>query len=102
MTGIDPVTPERPAVVPPVLYLPLTRTSTPSKQSVEIRQLKDGRRALLAYTALDRLTACAGEKQPWTLLRTEDLAQIEEQQPFDIVVFDLEIPQRYRREGAIA
>ena len=42
-------------MVPPVLYLPLSVTSTPEEQLVEIRELKDGRRALLAYTALDRL-----------------------------------------------
>ncbi|MFG6402282.1 SAV_915 family protein [Microbacterium sp. P04] len=93
-----PVTP----VVPPVLYLPLSAQSTAEAQSVEIRELRDGRKALLAYTALDRLLALAGDRQPWTLLRTEDLQRIKEVQAYDVVIFDLEVPTQYRRNGAIA
>ena len=89
-------------MVPPVLYLPLGVTSTPEEQLVEIRRLKDGRRALLAYTALDRLLQLAGERQPWALVRTEDLGQIKETQPYDVVIFDLDVPASYRRNGAIA
>ncbi|KYJ98045.1 hypothetical protein O5Y58_00170 [Microbacterium paraoxydans] len=89
-------------MVPPVLYLPLSVTSTPEEQLVEIRELKDGRRALLAYTALDRLLELAGERQPWVLVRTEDLGQIKEAQPYDVVIFDLDVPASYRRNGAIA
>ncbi len=96
------IVPETPTVVPPVVYLPLTATSTPERQSVEVRELRDGRRALLAYTALDRLLELAGPMQPWTLLRTEGLGQLKQQQPFDVVVFDLEIPTQFRRDGAIA
>lgn len=89
-------------MVPPVLYLPLSVTSTPEEQLVEIRELKDGRRALLAYTALDRLLELAGERQPWVLVRTEDLGQIKKAQPYDVVIFDLDVPASYRRNGAIA
>lgn len=58
---------------------------------MEIRELQDGR-ALLAYTALDRLLTLAGDRQPWVLMRTEDLSQVMREQPYDVVVFDLEIP----------
>lgn len=43
-----PIQAEAP-LVPPVLYLPLSIRSTPAQQLVEIRQIKDGRLALLAY-----------------------------------------------------
>ncbi|MEE6388780.1 MULTISPECIES: SAV_915 family protein [Microbacterium] len=95
-------TPAPAPMVPPVLYLPLSVTSTPEEQLVEIRELKDGRRALLAYTALDRLLELAGERQPWVLVRTEDLGQIKAAQPYDVVIFDLDVPASYRRNGAIA
>lgn len=97
----EPLPPATP-VVPPVLYLPLSATSTPEQQTVEIRELKDGRRALLAYTALDRLLDLAGERQPWTLLRTEELQKIKQAQPYDVVIFDLAVPAEYRRDGVIA
>ena len=90
------------ASVPPVLYLPLSASSTPGQQLVEIRELRDGRKALLAYTALDRLLALAGDRQPWVLMRTEDLSQVMREQPYDVVVLDLEIPAAYRRDGVIA
>ncbi|WP_424922760.1 SAV_915 family protein [Aeromicrobium chenweiae] len=32
--------------------------------------LRDGRTALLAYTALDRLVDCCGDRQPWVLIET--------------------------------
>lgn len=43
-----PIQAEAP-LVPPVLYLPLSIRSTPAQQLVEIRQIKDGRLALLAF-----------------------------------------------------
>ncbi|MBN9177132.1 MAG: SseB family protein [Microbacterium sp.] len=91
-----------PASVPPVLYLPLSTRSTPGAQLVEIRELRDGRKALLAYTALDRLLTLAGDRQPWVLMRTEDLSEVMREQPYDVVVFDLRIPDAYRRDGVIA
>ena len=98
----EPISEEAAPTVPPVLYLPLSIRSTPQEQLVEIRELRDGRKALLAYTALDRLLSLAGPLQPWVLMRTEDLAEVKRQQPYDVVVFDLDVPAQYRRDGAIA
>ncbi|GMA33314.1 SAV_915 family protein [Litorihabitans aurantiacus] len=92
---------ERPTP-PPVLYLPLARTSSPEETRVEIRELKDGRLAVLAYTALDRLATLCGENQPWVLVKTAELGDIKARQPFDVVIFDMEVPVQYRRDGAIA
>jgi len=87
---------------PPVLYLPLHRTSTATEPRVEIRRLRDGRQALLVYSALDRLLDLCGANQRWILVRTEDLAQLKARQPFDVVISDLAVPEQYRSEGAIA
>lgn len=88
-------------VVPPILYVALHRSSTETDPRVEIRELKDGRRALLAYTALDRLADLCGPHQGWVLVRTAELDQIKANQPFDVVIFDLEIPEQYRVDGAL-
>jgi hypothetical protein len=89
-------------IVPPVLYLPLHASSTPDRQLVEVRELKDGRQALLAYTALDRLADKCGPEQPWILVQTEDIGEIKKAQPYDVVIFDLDVPEQYRSEGRIA
>ena len=46
--------PEHP-FVPPALYLPSTGVPNARGPEIELRRLKDGRMALLAYTAVDRL-----------------------------------------------
>jgi hypothetical protein len=88
---------ERP-VVGPALFLPLR----PDGRSVEVRRLKDGRRALLAYTAIDRLAEHCGANQPWVLVETSELEQVKQRQPFDVLVPDMHVPEMYRSEGRIA
>lgn len=85
-------------IVGPMLYLPVRDDGT----TAEIRRLKDGRRGLLAYTALDRLERCCGPSQRWTTIRTADLGDLRARQPFDVVVPDMEVPERFRRDGRIA
>ncbi|TGN31351.1 SAV_915 family protein [Aeromicrobium chenweiae] len=61
-------TPENePPMVPPVLYVPGGRGVGRRHGVVGLR---DGRTALLAYTALDRLVDCCGDRQPWVLIET--------------------------------
>lgn len=82
--------------VPPILYLPCKAGSTTDLAMVEMRELEDGRVALMAYTALDRLAWCCGEAQPWVLFRTEALGELRRESPFDIVLFDQPIPDALR------
>lgn len=99
-TAVPDPSPVRP-LVPPILYLPLMRGSTQDDPQVQLRRLKDDRIALLAYTALDRLVDRCGENQPWIIVRTPDLGELKGRQNFDVVVFDLEVPQEFRQEGQI-
>ncbi|KGM13330.1 SAV_915 family protein [Cellulomonas bogoriensis] len=94
------VTPAGRPTVPPVVYLPVRpgeRSGTP-----EVRTLKDGRLALLAYTALDRLGTSCGERQPWVAVETPRLDEVKRRNHYDVVVFDMVVPEQYRREGRIA
>ncbi|WP_369345405.1 SAV_915 family protein [Demequina oxidasica] len=68
------------------------RTHPGSETVPEVRPLVDGRKALLAYTALDRLANACGDNQAWVLLHLADLEPIKADFPFDVVAFDPQLP----------
>ena len=78
-----------------MLYLPVLDHAELGTVAA-VRQLEDGRLGLLAYTALDRLAAACGSKQPWMLMSTPDLEKLLEIQRFDVVAFDIDIPPALR------
>ncbi len=88
-------------VVPPVLYLPV-RALPEGGLIAEVHETTDGRRAVLVFTALDRLLDACGRSQSWKLIETVALDAIQETQPFDIVAFDPELPQELLDGGKIA
>ncbi|WP_022867440.1 SAV_915 family protein [Schaalia vaccimaxillae] len=86
-----------------MLYIPSSGTATSFGTEVELRRLTDGRIALLAYTALDRLADHCGPYQPWVLIPTDRLDEIERDQNFDVILLDAEIPKEFRRpEGLVS
>ncbi|MBB6335554.1 SAV_915 family protein [Schaalia hyovaginalis] len=87
--------------IPPVLYVPTTGQRSDFGSEVELRRLADGRTALLAYTALDRLADCCGPYQPWALIPTERLDEIGREEPFDIILVDTSIPEEARRPAEV-
>lgn len=70
-----------------MLYIP-TRELSVGSYGPEIRKLPDGRNALVAYTALDRLAERCGHAQSWILILTEELSAIKQEARFDVVSFD--------------
>lgn len=91
-TTAEPGPAPRPTI-PPVLYLPARPGADENGAEIEMRQLEDGRVALLAYTALDRMARCCGPHQPWVLYQTDQLDTLRVMNPFDIVVFDQPLPE---------
>jgi hypothetical protein len=89
-------------IVPPVLYLPIIDNPDSEGHMAVVRELADGRRGLLAYTALDRLADKCGANQPWMLLMTSELGTIRAEQPFDVVAFDLAVPREQLMDGRLA
>lgn len=82
---------------PPVLYIPCVRAVTdPGDLEVVYRTTRDGRTALLVYSALDRLHRCAGAEQPWFVLPTVELQKLWDVRPFDLVLLDLVVPEDQR------
>ncbi len=86
----------RGVIVPPALYLPVV-SGAGDQQAAVVRTLVDGRRGLLAYTALDRLADKCGHEQPWVLMMTSELGRLKQQQPFDVVAFDVDVPASQRQ-----
>jgi hypothetical protein len=91
-------TASRPAV-PPMLYLPCDGfRSVDEELLVDFRRMRDGRLALLAYTALDRLVNCCGQDQPWVVAPVSALDELDRHQPYDVILLDVEIPTALRRK----
>lgn len=86
-----------PPVVPPMLYIPVESPQSRGELSVEFRRLGDGRLALMAYTALDRLVNCCGQQQPWAVVPAERLNELDRHQPYDLILLDVELPDDQRR-----
>lgn len=83
--------------LPPVVYLPCAEEVTdPADARPELRRTRDGRLALLVYSALDRLRTCCGPAQPWVVVRTEGLQQLHHHDPFDLLLMDVPIPEEHR------
>ena len=88
-------------IVPPVLYLPIIDNPDSEGQMAVVKRLADGRKGLLAYTALDRLADKCGADQPWMLLMTSELGRIKEGQPFDVIAVDIDVPESLRDNGRL-
>lgn len=84
--------------LPPMVYVPLSdETADPADAKLEYRLTKDGRKALLAYSALDRLQRGMGIEQPWAVMPTAQLEKFRETDQFDTVVLDIVMPVRLRK-----
>lgn len=87
-------------VIPPMLYVPVHEyADNVHDLTVDFRRLPDGRLALFAYTALDRLIAGCGTAQSWILLPTVKLDEIGEHTPYDVIVLDMKVESEPVRNG---
>jgi hypothetical protein len=86
-------------VFPPVVYVPCAPAQTEEDLTIDLRVTRDGRLALLVYSAMDRLIAYCGSAQPWTVMLTKDLEKVRLATGFELVILDLDVPERLRRTG---
>lgn len=88
---------------PPVVYVPCAETTAEVADARPVMQrTKDGRLALLVYSAMDRLYECCGRNQPWFVLPTEALDELQRSQGFQLIVLDVRVPEEHRQQGASA
>lgn len=92
MTAIGDATP----VLPPMLYVPVADPRVSTELTIEFRRLADGRLALVAYTALDRLVDLCGPQQHWAVVPVAQLDEIDQYQPYDLILLDVDIPHEQR------
>lgn len=103
----NPATAEALGDFPPVVFVPCNKPSerppagTEDAIGIEIhmRMTRDGRVALLAYSALDRFHDLAGRDSDWALLTHQGLDELYTRQPFDLLLMDVEIPVESREDG---
>lgn len=84
---------------PPVVYVPCVQSEDGKEAAPDLRQMRDGRHALIVYSALDRLVRCAGQQQPWVVVPAAKLDELDQQTPFDVILLDVLIPPEHRRYG---
>ena len=70
--------------MPPALYLPVSSAEGGEFHEVEL---------------LDRLADAQGPHQPWMLYPTDRLEDLEQSQPYDVILLDLEIPEALWRRA---
>lgn len=84
--------------VPPVLYVPARQEDGLAEVDLELSRLTDGRVAALAYTSLDRLVGACGAGQPWALMPSRQLMEMQAAGAFAVVALDPEVPAGLRKE----
>jgi hypothetical protein len=86
---------------PPVVHVPCSPVDVGDDSlNVDLRPTRDGRLALLVYSAFDRLVTCCGDKQPWVVKPTTNLEKIRDEANFELLLLDVEIPEEFRRDSA--
>ena len=82
------------------MYVPCSPVSVDDEiLSVDLRPTRDGRLALLVYSALDRLVSCCGDKQPWVVMPAANLEKVRVETNFELILLDVVIPDELRRHG---
>lgn len=76
------------AKFPPVVYVPTTTPKGDDEARLELVELVDGRTALFAYSAMDRLDEFYRAGAPWVLLTVAQLQQLHEASPYDVLFLD--------------
>lgn len=91
---------------PPVVYVPCDKpagtVAGPDGEvplEIRMRLTRDGRVALLAYSALDRFHNLVGRETDWALLTHDGLDQLYAEQPFDLLLMDVAVPEDSREDG---
>lgn len=93
------------ADLPPLVYAPCHPSSSAAGPEVSpgpdvvVRRTRDGRTAVVVYTALDRLRDACGTGHPWRLLTVDDLRRLKEEVGYDVLYLDLVMPPEERVAG---
>lgn len=76
--------------LPPVVYVPTTDEPDPAARRVVLHRVADGRTALYAYSALDRLRDFYLPESSWVLCDGAALQRIHDDTPYDLLFVDVD------------
>ncbi|MEB3371931.1 SAV_915 family protein [Saccharopolyspora mangrovi] len=87
---------------PEPVYLPLEKplTSSDADATISMRELEDGRVAILVYTSLESLVVHCGDLQPWASVLPDQLGDIQARSGADMVAWDEPLPPEQRSDSA--
>jgi hypothetical protein len=74
--------------LPPVLYVPTADDASDGRPRIAMTYLADGRTAVFAYSALDRLLDLYPGGPAWALLTLADLQRAHDDVTFDLLLVD--------------
>ncbi len=76
------------ATFPPVVYVPTVEPVGDDEPRLAMHRTDDGRVALFAYSALDRLVEFYRADSPWVLMTVADLQHAYDAVPYDLLFLD--------------
>ncbi|QGG41769.1 SAV_915 family protein [Aeromicrobium yanjiei] len=76
--------------MPPVVYVPTTDDPDPHQRHIVMHHVEDGRTALYAYSAPDRLEDFYLPGSPWVLCDIPTLQRIHDETPYDLLFVDVD------------
>jgi hypothetical protein len=82
---------------PDMVFVPSEPVNARTGQArLQLRRIRDGRLAVLAYTSLDLLVAGCGESQGWIAAPVEQLEKLQPLAGFDVIALDVDLPDDWR------
>lgn len=82
------VEPESRGTMPPLVYVPTTGEDDVARRRVIFHELLDGRTALFAYSAIDRLHDFYRPDAHWVVFDVAGLQKIHDDKPYDVLFVD--------------
>ncbi|RZS36979.1 type III secretion system (T3SS) SseB-like protein [Herbihabitans rhizosphaerae] len=86
--------------VPDQLFTPTATAVAGDDVTLVLRELEDGRRAMLVYTSLEKLVAGCGDEQPWMAFRAEALHTLQHTAGASDVYWDALLDPAVRQYGS--
>lgn len=84
-----------------VAYVPVEEELAPGDENavLKLSRTSIGQLAALAYSSLERLVHCCGDRQPWVAFRTERIDALPSVAGADVLLWNEELPAEQRRDA---
>ncbi len=82
-------------------FVPTEAELSPGDENATVKLVHtvDGGLAVLAYSSLERLVRCCGDRHPWVAFRTENIDALPGVAGADLLLWNEELPPELRRDA---